>query len=99
MNKSEIILYKTQDCDITIDVLVDNETVWLTQEQMGLLFEKNRRTIGEHIKNVFNEGELEEKVVCRNFRHDTPHGAVLQTVSCIKKRNKNSNYTFFTDIL
>ena len=76
MNKNEIILYQTKDNDITIDVLVENDTVWLTQSQMGILFEKNRRTINEHIKNVFSEGELEEKVSCRNFRHDTPHGAI-----------------------
>ena len=76
MNKSEIILYKTQDSDITIDVLVDKETVWLTQEQMGMLFDKDRRTVGDHIKNVFREGELDEKVVCRKFRHTTQHGAI-----------------------
>jgi len=76
MNTSEIILYKTHDSDILIDVLMENETVWLTQKQMGVLFEKDRRTIGEHIKNVFIEGELEEKVVCRKFRHDTPLGAI-----------------------
>ena len=76
MNESEIILFKTEDSDISIDVLIENETVWLTQKQMGILFEKDRRTIGEHIKNVFKEGELEEKVVCRNFRHTTQHGAI-----------------------
>jgi prophage maintenance system killer protein len=76
MNKTELILYQTQDSDITIDVLVENETVWLTQAQMGMLFDKGRTTINEHIKNVFSEGELEEKVSCRNFRHDTQHGAM-----------------------
>jgi prophage maintenance system killer protein len=43
---------------------------------MGMLFEKNRRTVNEHIKNVFSEGELVEEVVCRKFRHTTPHGAM-----------------------
>jgi len=52
MNKKELILYKTKDSDITIDVLIDNETVWLTQAQMGMLFDKGRTTINEHIKNV-----------------------------------------------
>ena len=52
MNKTELILYKTKDSDITIDVLIDNETVWLTQAQMGMLFDKGRTTINEHIKNV-----------------------------------------------
>ena len=76
MTKSEIILYKTQDSDISIDVLVENDTVWLTQAQMSTLFAKDRRTVGEHIRNVFKEGELEEKVVCRKFRHTTQHGAM-----------------------
>ena len=57
MNKAELILYKTQDSDIVIDVLVDNETVWLTQAQMGILFDRNRTVINRHISNVFEEGE------------------------------------------
>ena len=76
-SRGEIILYKTKDCDISIDVLIENETIWLTQSQMGVLFEKGRNTINEHIKNVFSEGELDEKVVCRKFRHTTQHGAMI----------------------
>ena len=75
-NQNEIILYQTKDSDITIDVFVGNDTVWLTQAQMSMLFGKGRTTITEHIKNVFSEGELEEKVSCRKFRHDTQHGAM-----------------------
>ena len=76
MNKGEIILYRAKEGDISMDVLIENETVWLTQSQMGVLFEKGRTTINEHVKNVFSEGELEEKVSCRKFRHDTQHGAI-----------------------
>jgi len=76
MNKTELILYKTQDSDITIDVLVENESVWLTQSQMGMLFGRNRTVINRHINNVFEEGELDEKVVCANFAHTTQHGAI-----------------------
>ena len=47
----------------------------LTQEQMALLFGKGRTTITEHISNIFSEGELQEEVVCRKFRHTTQHGA------------------------
>ena len=68
-NKSEIILYNTKDSDISIDVLVENDTVWLTQSQIGVLFDRNRTVINRHIRNVFNEGELNEKVVCANFAH------------------------------
>jgi hypothetical protein len=72
----ELILYKTQDGDITIDVLVENESVWLSQSQMGLLFGRNRTVINRHIRNIFEEGELDEKVVCANFAHTTQHGAM-----------------------
>ena len=72
----EIILYKNQDGNIKIDVRLEEETVWLTQAQMALLFGKGRSTITEHIANVFSEGELLENVVCRNFRLTTPHGAI-----------------------
>ncbi len=74
MNQIEI--YKAPDSKIEINVNLENETVWLTQEQMAMLFEKGRTTITEHIKNVFKEGELDEKVVCRDFRHTTKHGAI-----------------------
>lgn len=54
----------------------EQDTVWLTQEQMEKLFKKGRTTITEHINNIFTEGELEEDVVCRYFRHTTQHGAI-----------------------
>jgi len=73
---SEIIIYPNPAGNIKIDVRLEEETVWLTQEQMGQLFGKGRSTITEHISNVFAEGELNEEVVCRNFRLTTQHGAI-----------------------
>ncbi len=73
---SEILIYQNPDGNIKIDVRLEEETVWLTQAQMAMLFGKGRTTITEHIQNVFEEGELDEKVVCRNFRHTTQHGAI-----------------------
>ncbi|MBK9247409.1 MAG: virulence RhuM family protein [Ignavibacteria bacterium] len=73
---SEIIIYQNPDGLIKIDVRLEEETVWLTQEQMAMLFGKGRSTIAEHIQNVFKGGELDEQVVCRNFRHTTKHGAI-----------------------
>jgi len=73
---SEIILYTTEDGITKINVQLENETVWLTQEQMANLFGKARSTITEHISNIFVEGELVEKVVCRNIRLTTHHGAI-----------------------
>ncbi len=66
MNQIEI--YKAPDSKIEINVNLENETVWLSQGQMAILFEKGRAIISEHIQNVSKEGELDEKVVCRDFR-------------------------------
>ncbi len=73
---SEILIYQNQEGNIKIDVRLEEETVWLTQEQMGLLFGRAKSTISDHIKNLFEEGELNEEVVVRDFRMTTPHGAI-----------------------
>jgi hypothetical protein len=81
-NKSELqqfnnfVLFKTENGKVNIDVYFQNETLWLSQKSIAELFEKGRSTITEHLKKIFEEGELDEKVVCRNFRQTTPHGAV-----------------------
>ena len=76
MNNSEIILYQNPDGNIKIDVRLEDETVWLTQAQLCELFQKSKATVCEHIKNIFAEGELNEKVVVRKFRTTTQHGAM-----------------------
>jgi hypothetical protein len=73
---SEIIIYQNPIGDIKIDVRLEDESVWLSQDQMANLFGKAKSTISEHIKNVFAEGELEEQVVVRKFRTTTQHGAM-----------------------
>ncbi len=65
---SEILIYQNQDGTIKIDVRLEDETVWLTQDQMANLFGKGRSTVAEHIINVFEEGELEQNRTCRKFR-------------------------------
>lgn len=65
---SEILIYRNQEGNIRIDVRLEEETVWLSQAQMGILFNKDKRTISEHISNIFKEGELNENSVVRNFR-------------------------------
>ena len=75
-NQSAFILFKTEDEKISVDVRFEENTVWLSQEQMAQLFGKARTTITEHIQNVFKEGELNEKMVCRDFRLTTQHGAI-----------------------
>ncbi len=76
MNNSEILIYQNPDGKIKIDVRLEDETVWLSQADMADLFGKSKKTISEHIRNVFNEGELEENVVIRKFRTTTRHGAI-----------------------
>ena len=61
---------------IKLDVRLENETVWLTQDHMVQLFGKAKSTISEHIRNIFDEGELDENMVVRKFRTTTRHGAI-----------------------
>ncbi len=75
-NFGEIIIYKGADGAPQIQVQMKDETVWLTQDQIAVLFGKGRSTIAEHIQNIFREGELAEKEVCRDFRRTTRHGAI-----------------------
>ena len=71
---SELLLYQDRDGVIKVDVRLEDETVWLTQEQMASLFGKGRSTITEHIRNVFEEGELEQDRTCRKFRQVRQEG-------------------------
>ncbi|MDA3818076.1 MAG: virulence RhuM family protein [Prolixibacteraceae bacterium] len=79
MNKGEILIYQSQDGKIKVDVQVFDETVWLTQNQLGELFGKDKRTISEHVRNIFNEGELDENSVVRNFRTTASDGKSYAT--------------------
>ena len=76
MNNGEIIIYQSEDGKIKLDVRLENNTVWLTQEQIAMLFSKGRTTNTEHISTIFKEGELDREKVCRKIRHTTQHGAL-----------------------
>ena len=65
--ENEIIIYQTQDGKTKIDVKIEDETVWLTQAQMADLFETTKQNISQHIKNAFDEGELNEISVVKDF--------------------------------
>lgn len=75
-NRSEIEIYQSSDGHIEVQVTFDNETVWLNQEQLGQLFDRDRTVVGRHIRNIFKERELDENVVCADFAHTTQHGAI-----------------------
>ena len=74
MNDSEFLLYQASDGKVTIDVRLEEETVWLTQAHLCDLFQKSKPTISEHIKHIFDEGELVETSVVRNFRTTASDG-------------------------
>ena len=76
---SEIVIYKSEDGHIKVDVLFEGETVWLTQAQICELFGKSKSTISEHIKNIFEEGELNIDSVVRNFRTTASDGKEYDT--------------------
>ena len=67
-NDSELVIYQTEDGRTRVEVRLENETVWLTQKQLAELFEKDLRTVNEHIQNIFEEKELLPDSVIRKFR-------------------------------
>ena len=84
-NKGELIIYQTEDGLTKIDVRMENETVWLSLEQMAELFQRDKSTISRHIKNVFQEGELVEEATVANFA----------TVQSEGDRQVTRNITYF----
>ena len=74
--QGEMVIYRTDDGKASIDVVLENETVWLTQQQIADLYGKSKSTISEHLHNIFNDGELVREVVVRKFRTTTQHGAI-----------------------
>ncbi|MFV8347491.1 virulence RhuM family protein [Flavobacterium sp. ZB4P13] len=78
-NLSNILIYQTEDGVTKIETRLQEETVWLTQAQLCELFQKSKSTISEHVKNIFDEGELDGKAVVRNFRTTASDGKNYDT--------------------
>ena len=76
---AEFLIFTRQAGEDGIEVRVADETVWLTQKLISVLFDKGRSTITEHLKNIFDTGELDEKSVCRDFRHTAEDGKTYTT--------------------
>jgi hypothetical protein len=74
MNNSEMLIYQNVDGKVKLDVRLEGETVWLTQMHMAELFGKSKKTISEHISNIFGEGELDENSVVRKFQTTAADG-------------------------
>ena len=90
LQKAEFLLFQSQtdNEDIKVQVIVKDETIWLSQKGMAELFEVDRSVISRHLKNIFDERELVAEVVCANFAHTTLHGAM-------DGRTQTQNVTFY----
>ena len=74
MERGEIIIYQTPDGETNLDVRLENETIWLTQAQMVILFGRDQSVISKHIRNIFKEGELDKKSVYAKFAYTATDG-------------------------
>ena len=74
-DKGQIVIYQSDDGQTNIDVRLEGETVWLSQQQMAELFQTSRTNVVEHIKHIYDEGELEEEATCRKFRQVRQEGS------------------------
>ena len=74
MKEKQIEIFQSKDGQAQVEVHFEKETVWLSQAQMVELFDKNKRTVSEHIRNIFKEGELQEESVVRKFRTTADDG-------------------------
>lgn len=74
----EVLVYQASDGSVRVDVRLDRETVWLTQDQMSQLFGRERSVVTKHIRNVFREGELAPEAVCAKFAHTAADGKTYQ---------------------
>ena len=72
----EMVLYRTEDDNVTVSALIKDETIWITQKAMSELFGVQTPAISKHLKNIFEQGELKEDVVVSKMEIPTPHGAI-----------------------
>ena len=75
----EIILYQTEDGQTKLEVRLEDETVWLTQQQLATLLQTSKQNIGQHLKNIFVEGELSESSVVKKFFTTAADGKNYET--------------------
>ena len=72
----EMVLYHSEQSDVTVNAIIKDETIWITQKAMAELFGVKVPAISKHLKNIFEDGELNEQVVISKMEITTPHGAI-----------------------
>ena len=77
-NKTNLIMYTTEDGVTKIQATFDNDTVWLSIDQMAELFQRDKSVIGKHVRNIFSEGELDKNSVWANFAYTASDGKTYQ---------------------
>lgn len=88
MNREfNFLMYRAADEEVAVNALIKDDTIWLTQSAMADLFSVDKSTISRHLKNIFSEGELDEKVVIAKIATTTQHGAIVG-----KTQTKDTNY-------
>jgi hypothetical protein len=100
MGKGEILIYQNNEGNIKLDVRLEQESVWLTQDQLAVLFGKSKSTINEHIKNIYSEGELEESITLKKFgnsefQQKAPNYYNLDVIISVGYRVKSQQGTQF----
>ena len=75
-NEIELVIYETENGNVKLDVNLENETVWLSLDQIAKLFNRDKSVISRHLKNVFDEEELKKEEVVAKFATTTKHGAI-----------------------
>ncbi len=86
---TEFLLYTAADGAVKVDVLLQNETIWMPQKKMAELFDVQRPAVTKHLQNIFESGELDEKVVCSILELPTQHGAIKEKIQLNKTKFYN----------
>ena len=93
--KGEIVMYQPDET-IRLEVRVENETVWLTQQQMAELFKATKQNVSLHIKNIYDEGELDEISTVKDYLTVRKEGNDVDTQTMLSNRNDNVSATIYT---
>jgi len=96
LSKGEIVIYTSEDGNVSLDTKLENDTIWLTQKSMAELFGVKVPAISKHLKNIFNAGELSEEVVISKMETTTSHGAILdKTQTNLTKDSHKAHAKFY----